>query len=783
MKFECKLAICLAVFFLAGCAGSSSSLKDDMQEKTLIKANSATADSLLAKTPAFAQSLFKGAIDSVPGDYYYSVAEGRIDTLYNLKDGKYERSAGIRYVDSSHYVVSRIEIRAGEMSACKVYQNENLIREYQKGKSYRLFDADSVYEIQGDVRLVNMDNDSITCIKCVSNFRLKDSEKLNSTIEAESYTGDAKNFKFVMKMDMKLEVNLNRDSVKQYNDQGVLIKDLLFPKYLRDYYDNGNLKYEWTGVLYRNDKGMIDVEDGYNKGYYENGQMMGEIEFKNKKKVLERQWNESGNLIMEIHYDSLEYAGVPFFLTAHVWNDKGLLIKDLKYPEYYREFYDDGKMKLEATGIYRNAVATTKMYIDSFDKVGAANGSMKQFYENGQMEVLVNYKDGKGYSFQSWYENGTIQAEGDVSSGSHKEYDQNGKVVRDVKGTFYYDDNGGLVLTEGNGKEWNESGILISDLKMPNSLKKYWDDGKLKEDISGILYYGNNKDILLDSGEYKSFYPNGQKESLVAYNNKVASFAKKWNDKGKLVFDQKFDNLGQVISEKSWNDKGVLVSEFEFPSSLKNYFDNGSLKDETLGVFYLDNFGQVQIKEGTYKSYYEDGSWKTVGTMKNGLLRNSQHRVMMGKEYVFELGYDSLGTIDSYKLTKDGVLDVERHGVLYENDNSADLGYGVDTGYEEIFHKNGKVKMRIEYNHKKMIGKKEWDEEKHLLVDVHIPDYYREYYVDGKLMQEAVGIIEAENGSFKVKEGVVKTYDSNGKVNYSATYKDYQIDSEKTGDF
>ena len=81
-----------------------------------------------------------------------------------------------------------------------------------------------------------------------------------------------------------------------------------------------------------------------------------------------------------------------------------------------------------------------------------------------------------------------------------------------------------------------------------------------------------------------------------------------------------------------------------------------------------------------------------------------------------------------------------------------------------------------------MVNKKEWDEQEHLIVDVHIPDYYREYDVDGKLMQEAVGVIEEENSSFKVKEGVVKVFDADGKVNYSATYKDYQVVSEGNGE-
>ena len=790
MKFECKLMIWLAMLILAGCAGSNSSLKDDMQGKTLVKANSAVADSLLAKTPTFAQSVFKGVVDSVPGDYYYSVAEGKIDSLYNLKDGKYERNAGIRYVDSNHFVISSMQFQAGEMSASKVYQDDSLIREYQKGKFYRIFSTDSALDIEGDVRLLDMDSDSITCIKCISKYHLKNNEKFSSTIESDSFTGDAKNFKFVMNMNVKWDIKINRDSVKQYNDQGVLIKDLLFPKYLRDYYDNGNLKYEWTGELYRNEKGMIDVENGYNKGYYEDGQIMAEAEYKNKKKVSEKYWNGKGDMVKEFYYDSLGHI-----LTEKDWNDNGVLTKEVNFPEYYREFYDNGKVKIEAIGVS----------INSLNEASAVNGYVKRFYENGQMEMFVNYKDRKGYSFQSWDENGTIQAEGDLSKGVHKAYHQNGKMSREVKGKFYYDQNGELILTEGSDKTWsyqgkllrdyrtdslgksisekvwNEAGFLISDVKMPKSLKKYWDDGKPKEDVEGKLYYDVNHEILLDSGVYKSFYPNGKKESVATYKNKLMVDSKGWNSKGKLISDARYDDLGRVVSAKEWNDKGILVADIDYPRSRKIYYDNGVLEYETLGELYRDSLGNIQIKDGSFKHYYEDGSWNIVKTFKNGFACYFQGRfIMSGKEHIFEFGYDSLGVENLYKLTKEGALEVERYGTLYKD--STDIGRNVDTGYEKFYHKNGKVRTRIEYDHKKMISKKEWDEQEHLLVDVHIPDYYREYYVDGKLMQEAVGNIEEENGFFKVKEGVVKIFDSNGKLNYSATYKDFQVVSEKNGD-
>lgn len=786
MKIKCKLMIWLAIFLFAGCAGPNSSLKDEMQGKTLLKANSAVADSLLAKMPAFAQSVFKGVVDSVSGDYYYSVVDGRIDSLYNLKDGKHERNAGIRYVDSDHFVVSRMQIQAGEMSACNVYQDEDMIREYQKGRFYKIFNTDTVLEIEGDVRLVNMDNDSITCTKCISKYHLKDSEKFNSTIEADSYTGDAKNFKFVMKMDVKLDVKINRDSVKQYNDQGVLIKDLLFPKYLRDYYDNGNLKYEWTGVLYRNDEGLVNVVNGYNRGYYENGQMMGEIEYKDKRKVFERQWNEKGTISKEVNFDSL--GG---YLTEKEWNDKGVLIKDVKYPEYYRLFYDDGGMKVESTDFY----------LISSDKLDVNNGYVKHFYENGQMAALASYKNRECYSLKMWYENGTLMEEGDVIKGLHREYHQNGKKSKEVEGKFYYNYDGLVVLTEGLNREWsyqgklsreyrldslgklvfektwNGAGILVSDIKMPRSLKKYWDDGKLQTESKGKLYEDDNT-ILVDSGEQMSFYPNGKKETRFVYKNKNLVTAEKWNSKGKQILNQRYDNLGRLIFEKVWNDKGVLISDFNFPNYMKEYYDNGVLKKDIQGVVFYDSLNNIQVKDGSYKTFFEDGSWKMASTTKNGLLRSVRSRALEGAvEAVSEYEHDSLDANNSYKVMINGKLMEEKKGVLYNGVDS------VDTGYKREYHFNGKLKTHIGYVNKKVVEKKEWDEQEHLVRDVHIPDYYREYYSNGKLMQEATGTIVEENGAFKVKDGVVKAFDSSGKLGYFATYKDFQIVSEKNGNF
>ena len=65
------------------CAGTDSSVQKKTEENPyLFKAGTPVADSLASGMPEFARSVFKGVIDSVPGEYYYYATNGRIDSLF-----------------------------------------------------------------------------------------------------------------------------------------------------------------------------------------------------------------------------------------------------------------------------------------------------------------------------------------------------------------------------------------------------------------------------------------------------------------------------------------------------------------------------------------------------------------------------------------------------------------------------------------------------------------------------------------------------------------------------
>ena len=283
--------------------------------------------------------------------------------------------------------------------------------------------------------------------------------------------------------------------------------------------------------------------------------------------------------------------------------------------------------------------------------------------------------------------------------------------VNDLKFVMNTDEETGLKVNPDSVKQYNRQGILIKDLLFPKYLRHYYDNGILKYEWVGKLYYDDHR-IRIDSGEYKAFFPNGEKELVSIYKNKQRVAEKQWNSKGMLVLDQRFDNLSRVIFEKSWNDKGVLVTDVDFPSRWKIYNDNGVLEQEIQGELFYDRLGEVHLKDGTWKDFYEDGSCEMVLTKKNNINRYLMVRQLIdSQEVVQEKNFDSLGIEVSYKFMLNGLLRIEKKGVLYGEKDS------VDTGYEKEYHDNGKLKKHLIYENKKVVSKKEWNEKGMLTLD------------------------------------------------------------------
>ena len=88
------------------------------------------------------------------------------------------------------------------------------------------------------------------------------------------------------------------------------------------------------------------------------------------------------------------------------------------------------------------------------------NGEYKEWYSNGQLEILYNYKEGKlEGEYKSWFKNGnqwehTFYKDSNLE-GEYKSWFKNGKLHIDC----HYKEG----KLEGKYKQWDEKGNLIKD--------------------------------------------------------------------------------------------------------------------------------------------------------------------------------------------------------------------------------------------------------------------------------------------------------------------------------
>ncbi|MCS3530143.1 toxin-antitoxin system YwqK family antitoxin [Chryseobacterium sp. JUb7] len=156
-------------------------------------------------------------------------------------------------------------------------------------------------------------------------------------------------------------------------------------------------------------------------------------------------------------------------------------------------------------------------------KDGLQEGSCKQFFDNGQVKEIAEWKKGKLEGDATFYfENGKIQAKGEYK----KDYK--------VKEWQYFDKNGVLTSKEvfRNGEKniydnsltatfYNSSGVIteISNFKfgkLHGESKLFYENGKSVKQIG-------NYDNGLATGKWKMLYPSGKIQRETEFVND------KWN--------------------------------------------------------------------------------------------------------------------------------------------------------------------------------------------------------------------------------------------------------------
>jgi antitoxin component YwqK of YwqJK toxin-antitoxin module len=244
------------------------------------------------------------------------------------------------------------------------------------------------------------------------------------------------------------------------------------------YYESGKLK--MRGVLRGN------TNYGLWRFYFENGNVSMEGEIYHGKR--EGKWNfyfENGLLKSTGEFRGGEKTGI----WNHYYEDKS--IKAQAYYKgdlgLYREFYTNGKIKMEGFNYMGKSDSTWTYYYENGAKQaegkyseGHRNGDWTFFHRNGNISASGIYDMGeKNGKWTYFHENGKISSEGEEREGKKEGYWK----IYDNQGEF----KGEGIFEEGSGK-----------------YREYYDNGNIK--VKGEMDNGVN------IGDWKYYYPDGSLE-------------------------------------------------------------------------------------------------------------------------------------------------------------------------------------------------------------------------------------------------------------------------------
>ncbi len=753
---------------LISCAGTDSSAqKKGEAYPNLFKAGTPVADSLVSKMQDFAHSIFKGTLDSIPGEYYCHVTDGRIDTLFKKEGGQYKPIISIDY-----------DFLIGQDSY-----------ELKKG-NYSYFVVDGILVAEEDFPKYSKAYWNNGNTKGIATGNLYKDNQGNTALDSghvELYFENGKN----------LEQNDWKDKQvvagKEWNENGVLIWELDFPNYSKEYWDNGNPQNILTGILYRDDQNGLQVDSGRVETYFENGKIQQQNDWKGKQLVAHKEWNENGVLTKEInlpkHYKEYwdngkqkgKIIGILYrndqgvvsadsgysetyfenekihqhnewrdkqIVAQKEWNENGDLIKDIAFPGHLKEYWDNKNLKQTFTGrLYRE---------NNLCHFKPDSGHTEIYFENGKTKEQTDWKNKQVVTSKIWNENGVLIKELDFPK-SIKEYWDNGKPKMVLTGLFYRDNQGDFVLDSGrqefyfeNGKihqqndwknklpvaskEWNDNGVLIKELDFPKHIKEYWSNGKIKQAGTGLLYRDDEGAIKVDSGRWEFYFENGKIHQQNDWKNKLP------------------------IASKEWNDNGVLIKELDFPKHIKEYWSNGKIKQTGTGLLYRDDQGGFHLDSGHSEIYFENGEIQQKADWKGKLPITQKEWNKNGvliKEFVFPKHFK--------EYWDNGKPKQIMTGILYRENQSA---IKVDSGHSEIYYESGKIKENNDWKNKQLVASKVWNRNGVLIKEIDFPKYLKEYWNNEKPKFIMTGSLYRDNqGGFSLDSGHTEFYSENGKIN------------------
>lgn len=764
------------------CAGTDSSAQRKVDENpNLFKAETPVADTLASRMPEFAHSVFKGVIDSVPGEYYYCATNGRIDSLIQKDGEQYKAVASIAY--DSLNGQNNYELKMGNRSYFVndgVLKTElefpKLVKKYwENGQLKKVLTGNLYRDDQGNIAL--------------------DSGREEQYFKSGKiqWQDDRKNKQIVFS--------------REWNENGTLVAEIDFPNYIKKYWGNGNPREISTGLFYINDQGRIRPDSGHAEFYFENGKLQELYDWKNKQPVVNKQWNADGVLIM-----------------------------DLDFQKTCTEYWDNGKIKQKLEGILYRKDGTCMCRVDS--------GRSESYFENGKVKQQNDWKNKQLVAQKEWNENGVLVKELELPN-FFKEYWKNGKPKNVIAGNLYINNQGELALESGreefyseNGtilaqsekkdritiarKQWNEKGMLMSELDFPKYFKEYWNNGKIKNMATGLLYRDNQGVIQVDSGHQEIYFENGKMKELNDMKGKQLVAQKKWNENGVQIVELDFPkyikenwNSGKpkivvagkiyvndqgnfaldsghadiyfengklneqndwknklAVASKKWNENGALIKELNFPKYFKECWNNGKPKSVLTGILYRDNQGNFQVDSGRSQFYFENGKFKEQSDWKNKLLvvqKKWNENGALIKELNFPKLFKEYWNNGTPKSVSTGVHYIDNRGEI-----------ALDSGLFEVYSERGNIQNQEKWKDKQPVTIKEWNESGVLVTEIDFPKSLKRYRNNGKLKEVFTGLLYGDDRRVINKDsGRREFYSETGKIQWQEIWKNKHVVASK----
>ena len=411
------------------------------------------------------------------------------------------------------------------------------------------------------------------------------------------------------------------------------------------YFNNGQKKDE---LNYTKDKAQ-----GIYKSFYKSGKPMYEgIYIDDKKQGLWTMLYENGNVKEKTTYKDDEITGefTEYYENGKVerkgnytkkkidgklyyYDEDGLTYSDAIYEKgklIELNFYDKKGNVISNTSTRKGAADITffspqgiKLTQGYFNKEGNKEGEYLVYFTSGKVSEKTMYKDG-------------------LKSGAHTTYYANGQA--DVINSFVNDKEDGLTKGYFSNGKLHYEGWVVEDEKQQNII--YYNH---KGDIESKNYYLSNE---LD-GYSEYYYPGNVKDCDYRYNNGWLEEIEQFDTLGNVLFKVALEKGKAPVIFKHFNGKKMIecnYENYEINGSYKSYFFDGSPQATS---FYKNG-----NRDSTYKSLYYGGKVQTEGKyvlgQKHGLWKYYYENGKLREEEMFEDG-KLIGKNKFYK--RDGTLD------------------------------------------------------------------------------------------------------------------------------